>query len=60
VQRLGIIQEEDEDFDKVRANPQLSDSGLIPSQTIDPQIFAHVTIEQRRETVGVIDRYREC
>ena len=60
VQSLGIIQEEDEDFGEVRATPPLSDSGLKPSQKLDPQILAHLTIEQRREIVEVIDRYPEC
>jgi hypothetical protein len=60
VQSLGIIQEADEDFDEVRETPQLTDSDLKPSQKLEPEILAHLTVEQKRQIIEMIDCYPEC
>jgi len=63
VSNVGVINYSDCDFGHVSTAPhdvdKISDQ-LKPSEKFPPEKIAHLTPEQRRELLEILDRYPEC
>ena len=60
-QCASVIYEHDQDFGDVEVIDAVKDSdNLLPSQKIDPKKIAHLSEEQKRELLAVLDKFPEC
>ena len=60
---VGVINESDGEFGDISASPHITDKTndqLKPSEKLPPEKIAHLTPDQRRELLAILDRYPEC
>jgi len=61
VERCAIIYDEDKDFGEVEiidTPPAMPE--LLPSQKIDPDKLKHLSAQQKKELLSILDKYPEC
>ena len=59
--QCAIVYESDNDFGDISVidSPKM-ETGLLPSQKIDPQKLKHLAPQQRRELLDILDSFSEC
>ena len=61
VEHCAIIYEEDKDFGEVEVTdtpPAMPE--LLPSQKTDSDKLKHVSLQQKKELLSILDKYPEC
>ena len=60
VNNCAIVYDTDEDFGSIPVVERNVRTVALPSQRIDPSQVAHLTLEQRREFLEVLDEFASC
>ena len=63
VSNVGVINDSDCDFGDISTPPNVTDTvndAMKPSEKLPPDKIAHLTPDQRRELLEILDRYPEC
>ena len=61
VHHCAIVYEQDVDFGYVNTvDPSKSSDQLLPSQKIDPAKLSHLTEQQQKELLAVLDEFPQC
>jgi len=63
VSNIGVINDSDCDFGDISTPPHVTDevcNAPKPSDKLPPDKIAHLTPDQRRELLEILDRYPEC
>jgi hypothetical protein len=60
VNNCAIVYDTDEDFGSIPRVDEQGNAEMLPSQRIEPSKLSHLTVEQRKQFVAILDEFKDC